>query len=166
MKLTGYISNCRKVNNRSRHCEGEARSNPGVNHTYSGLLHCFAVRNDAAGSKYRSSLIPLWLNAWKLNILSFGDEEMHIDTTAPTTVVQNQNRNNNCKSIRLVRNAGSAALKVVETDREQPFVLFDLTGKALARGITGKGQTFPLESLQAGVYIAKTENKTVKLVKK
>ena len=37
-----------RLNNRSRHCEGEARSNPGMNYTYPGLLHCFTVRNDGA----------------------------------------------------------------------------------------------------------------------
>ena len=43
LQLPQRISNCR-----SRHCEGKARSNPGVSYTYPGLLHGFAVRNDGA----------------------------------------------------------------------------------------------------------------------
>jgi hypothetical protein len=97
----------------------------------------------------------------------YGCRWMYIDASAPTTVAQNQNRNNNCKSIRLVRNAEqSNGLNAVELNGKQAYTLFDLTGKPLASGTTGAGETIPTVSLPTGIYIAKTGSKMVKLVKK
>jgi hypothetical protein len=45
-----FNSNCR-----SRHCEGEARSNPDIS---PGLLHCFAVRNDVVNIRQVQGPLP------------------------------------------------------------------------------------------------------------
>jgi hypothetical protein len=117
----------------------------------------------------------------------YGCRWMYIDASAPTTVAQNQNRNNNCKSIRLVRDV-AVLTAIASTGTEvtslsvypntageytvsgvsgaETLMLYDLAGSLVFVQPVENGSSISLSRLAKGIYIAKAGNKAVKLIKR
>ena len=148
----------------------------------------FAGDFNTGGYANFDSRTEYWLPELVMPGQGYGCRWMHIDATAPTTVVQNQNRNNNCKSIRLVRDADNPQTAIVATDaaktalriypnaageytvsginRTATLTLYNLAGRVVFIQAVENGGSISLGKLAKGIYIAKASSETIKLIKK
>ena len=148
----------------------------------------FAGDFNTGGYANFDSRTEYWLPELVMPGQGYGCRWMHIDATAPTTVVQNQNRNNNCKSIRLVRDADNPQTAIVATDATKTalriypnaageytvsginstatLTLYNLAGRVVFIQAVENGGSISLGKLAKGIYIAKASSETIKLIKK
>ncbi|MDR1738629.1 MAG: T9SS type A sorting domain-containing protein [Candidatus Symbiothrix sp.] len=126
-----------------------------------------------------------WVPEWMMPGYGYGCKWLLINASDPTTIQQSNNRNNNTKSIRCVREAQDANainspastsitifpnpagefIKIKGVKGEETLTISDLSGKILLTEKVSEGANLATGKLANGVYLAKVGDVVLKFIK-